>query len=227
MKRLLWLVVGLLLCGEVRADITQSVGGGSSLGDDLTVSTFTVTGTIIGTIDDTSSGLTHKGYGYITLTHPHSVDGSNTTFVTTPSSATYGQGRFSNSTDSATNFVEYRLTVPEDLDTTVDLILSRFDYTLSAADTAAHTYHISMTTVTTSSSRSGTPFNSVTLTGAADASGADADTEQISGNTLTSWKSFLTPGAFWIIRLGRDGDSDASTVNSFSGSLTLRYGYSQ
>jgi len=69
----------------------------------------------------------------------------------------------------------------------------------------------------------------VALDYTADATGASGDVETAGGNDLTGWAAALTPGSKWIIRVARDGDSatDASTGDSYSGPLTIRYGFTQ
>jgi hypothetical protein len=67
--------------------------------------------------------------------------------------------------------------------------------------------------------------NEIGLTYAGDAGGISADLEIIPWTTLTGWAAALTPGNHWEIGVCRDGDtSDTSTVNSYSGVLSIRYG---
>jgi hypothetical protein len=148
---------------------------------------------------------------------------------TTATNETYGQFTFANATDVATNYVEYRVKVPSDIDTAVDLV-AWFDFVLGGADTADHDYLISMHSVAASGDYTGTPANGINLSYTADGSGASGDVETAGGNTLTDWKSNVTASSTWVIRVARDGDdvtNDDSAVDSYSSCLTIRYGFTQ
>lgn len=182
------------------------------------------------TITATAAGgnNTVKLKGYILLSAPSSCDGTGAFFETNTIAAYFGQAFF-NPTNAATdNWVEYRLTVPEDIDTSVDLKVERFRFRLGGADTNAHSYVISQAAVATSGSYdSPTLGQSVTLSFVGDVSGADGDVENISSTTLTNWAANVTAGRLWVLRLARNGDTDASTVGSYSGPLVISYGISQ
>ncbi len=182
---------------------------------------------LIQSIGDGGSG-TIKMKNYIALTFPHTCDGSGAIIQTNDNTAKYfGQAAFAGGGAASTNFVEYRLTVPEDIDTTVALKVERFKFRLGAADTAAHSYVLTMASVADSASYDSPSLgNSVTLSFAGDASGASGDVETISSVTLTNWAGALTAGQFWVIRLARDG-TDASTQTSYSGPLVISYGSTQ
>jgi hypothetical protein len=164
--------------------------------------------------------------GYLELARPQRVDGTGALYQNSDASQVYfGQGKFSNSADQAGNFVEYRIIVPEDLDTSVDL-RAKFEFRLSNTDTGKHRYVISVADVPDSSSSAGVTGNSVNLDFAGDASGASGDIETVGLTTLTGWKSALTPGHHMVIRIARDGDdgtNDTSTVDSYSGPLEIEY----
>ena len=183
------------------------------------------------TVQTTGAGgnNTLKFKDYIILPSPNSCDGTGAVIYTNDNTKAYfGQAAFSGSAAASGNYVEYRIWVPRDIDTSVDLKVEDFKFRLGAADTAGHSYVISMASVADSaSSDSPTLAQSVTLTFAGDASGASGDVETISGVTLTNWKSNLTAGQFWVIRLARNGDTDASTQISYSGPLVLSFGRSQ
>lgn len=173
----------------------------------------------------TNTGSEFRAYDYIILPTPNSrTDGTNASYVTTTSSATFGQCQFSATADNASNYCEYRLMVPLDLDTSVALVLSSMTYSLNGADTSTHTYVISHSTGSDSGTRAQTMVNAITINDSADASGVDGDIEVVSGTALTSWAGSLTPGGYWVIRWGRDGDSDASATVSFTGPMQIRYG---
>jgi len=183
----------------------------------------------IGTIQTTADGGSHslKKKEYIVLTHPHSFEGTGAVPATTNTTPYFGQAVFAAAGGVATNYVEYTLTVPEDIDTGVNLKVERFKFRLGAADTGAHTYVLTMVSGADSSTYdSPTLGQTVNLTFAGDASGASGDVETISNVILTNWNSNVTAGQLWRIRLARDG-SDASTAISFSGPLVISYGGTQ
>jgi hypothetical protein len=146
---------------------------------------------------------------------------------TTSTTRTYGHCKFGNATDKATNYAEYSLVVPPDIDTSVDLV-GTFKFILSGADTADHEYEISFDSVADSAAWAGSLGDAVSLAFTADASGAEGDVETATG-TLTGWKEAMTAGDVFIIRIARDGDhaTDASTVDSYSGPLVIKYKITQ
>jgi len=201
------------------AAATNGAGGFTT-----TDGTKTLTNT---TLDASGTGNVVKGFGYITLTSPSTL-GSGVTHQTTATARVYGQALFANATDKATNYVEYILEVPRDLDTSVAL-KAYFKFNLGAADTADHDYLISMIDIADSADNATAVGDEAALDYTADATGASGDVETAGGNDLTGWAAALTPGSKWIIRIARDGDSatDASTGDSYSGPLTIRYGFTQ
>ena len=173
--------------------------------------------------------ITQKGYGYINLTHPSTFSASCVQ-DTTSTNDYYGQGLFSGTVTEATNYCEYRgLIVPPDIDTTVNLTAS-LKVRLSAADTAKHSYVISMVSIADSSvadTAMGYPID-MNLD-PADAAGAIKDIETVTAATLTDWKDHVTAGQAWVIRVARDGDDavDVSDIASHTYGLIIRYGFTQ
>lgn len=223
--------LGALATGMVKNTTTSSVGTLSigTAGTDYTSPSSSESFTNK-TLDANATGNTLKGYGYIQLANPHMAGSGLTAGMdTTNTNEYYGQVTFSNSTDEATNYVEYRLEVPRDIDTTVNLV-AWFKFRLGGADTGDHDYRISMASVADSAAYTGSVANTVSLSYTADGSGADGDVETAGGDTLTGWAAGLTAGQLWVIRVARDGDdgtNDASTTDSYSGCLTIRYGFTQ
>ena len=166
-------------------------------------STHGVSGAIVGTSDEqtltnktfdaNATGNVLKGYGYITLTSPH-IFASGVTQQTTATARSYGQALFPDDVDVATNYVEYVLEVPRDLDTSVDLV-AWFSFVLSDADTADHDYVISMIDIAASADNGTAVGDAINLDYTADASGASGDVETAGGNTLTGWAAALTSRA--------------------------------
>jgi hypothetical protein len=164
------------------------------------------------------------------LTHPHQVDGTGATMNTTASAATYGHATFTHSADKDANYAYYRVAVPHDFDSSVDLQAS-FAFRLGGSDTGKHRYVISMADVADSaSSDTATLINPINLDFAGDASGASNDRETIAYVTLTDWRTSLTAGHGLLIRVARDGDdgtNDTSTVNSADVNLKIKMGHTQ
>lgn len=201
--------------GKYNTNITINNTTNLSVNGRLTVNYITVTNGI--------SGIK----SYIQLIHPHRADGTGAVISTDSTQSYYGHALFSGTAATNANYIEYRLAVPEDLDTAVDLKVSRWKVRLSAADTAASTYTIGMASVADSGSTdSPTLGQYVTMTVAADASGASGDIETASNITLTGWRSNLTAGQLWVIRVARDG-GDTSTVAHYDMGLVLEYSVSQ
>lgn len=192
---------------------------GKATSDTLTNKTFDAAGT----------GNVLKQKGYIYLTHPHLADGTNATIGTTATSIAYGHATFSNSVDEASNYVEYYIQVPEDLDTGVAL-RARIKILLGNTDTGTHRYVLSTVSVADSAvPTSSTLANAINIDFAGDGSGANGDVETSAWTTLTSWAGALTAGQTWRIRFARDGNAteDGSTVNSTELGLVIEYGITQ
>jgi hypothetical protein len=179
--------------------------------NNLTVSNVNFT-TVQGTIDPTQSGLTVKQQRSLKLQYPRKIDGAGCTYSNTNdyTAALFMIPRFSATGATNANYAEFAFRVPSDLDTSVDLTAS-LSVQLAGADTSAATYTVGMVSIANSSAGAGTPANYVTLTVAADGSGASGDIESVNGTTLTGWRSNMTANQWCLVRLQRDG-SDASAV---------------
>ena len=136
----------------------------------------------------------------------------------------YGLPKFSNSADKANNYIDWIIVVPPDVDTAIDLT-AKLQFYLGGADTGDHEYIVSMVSIAASAAAAGAPSTAVSLGYTADASGADGDYEATSETTLTDWRSNVTAGNLWRIRLERDGDhaNDTSTVDSYPLVLIIKY----
>lgn len=176
------------------------------------------------TFNAASTGNVLTQLGYLHLTHPHLCDGTNATIGTTATAIGYGRPTFSNSVDIASNYCEFYIEVPADLDTSVDPAI-KVIVTLGNTDTATQRYVATSVSVAASAvPTSATLANAVNIDFAGDGSGASGDAEISAYTTATGWGAALTPGNLWRIRLGRDGDtSDASTVNSTLIDFIIRY----
>jgi hypothetical protein len=175
------------------------------------------------TFDASATGNVLKQTKYLYLDTPSWASGTAAEFDNT-----YHDVTFSNSADKANNCAVYATTVPDDLDNTVAMS-ARFKYELLGADTATHLYVILMKSIANSASVTGdygSLGNEIAFDANSDATGANADLETVGWKTLTGWATAVTPGHLWVISVCRDGNdaSDASTVDSFSHSLTIRYG---
>jgi hypothetical protein len=179
------------------------------------------------TIDVDGTGNVLKTWGYLILTHPH-LCAAGAPMQTTTTAKTFGQCKFGNATDKATNYAEYYLVVPADIDTSIDLTAT-FKIQLSDADTGDHEYEISFDSVANSAAYAGSLGDAISLAYTADASGAANDVETAGETTLTGWRSAMTAGQLFVIRVARDGDheNDTSTVDSYSGPLVIKYKITQ
>jgi hypothetical protein len=227
----------LKLFGATSGNVTLAPT--AAAGSGVTVTIPAATDTLVGkatsdvltnkTFDAAGTGNVLKAKGYIYLTHPHLADGTNATIGTTATSIAYGHATFSNSVDEASNYVEYYIQVPEDIDTSVAL-RALIKILLGNTDTATHRYVLSTVSVADSAvPTSSTLANAINVDFAGDGSGANGDVETSAWTTLTSWAGALTAGQTWRIRLARDGNAteDASTVNSTELGLVLEYGVTQ
>jgi hypothetical protein len=206
------------------------VGAGQISVEGVNVITTSSTDTLTNkTLDGAGTGNVVKLKGYIYLTHPHLADGTNAVINTTATAITYGHATFSHDVAHTSNYVEYFIQVPEDIDTSVALRARLKD--IIGADTAARRYVLASVSVADSAvPGSATLANEVNLDFSADGSGASGDVQTSAWTTLTSWAGALTAGQTWRIRLSRDGDAateDASTVDSTELGLVIEYGITQ
>lgn len=207
------------------ATVTYGLSGSNIT---ATANTATVTEALQNkTIDATSNII--KMRQYLVLAAPFNADGSGATIVTNDNTLAYfGQAQFHSNNAAASNWAEYRLTVPEDIDTSVDLKMERFKFRLGGIDTNTLSYVLTQAAVADSASYDSPSLSqSVTLSFTGDASGASGDVETISNVTLTNWAGNVTAGRLWVIRLARNGDTDGSTNASYSGPLVISYGITQ
>jgi hypothetical protein len=231
MKRIFLLLILLLVSNSDAANVAISglgVHSGRPATGDL-VEIVDVSDTSMaasGTNKQITVGDLTKVTVYIVLASPMRCDETGALVQTTAATDYRGQCKFSNSAAVAGNYALYWLTVPEDLDTATDLKVTRLKFRLGGADTGKHRYIISMASVADSAAYAGSFSNAINLDFTGDASGADGDVETVSNVTLTSWRSSLTAGQLWVIKLGRDGNdgtNDTSTVDSYSGPLVISY----
>jgi hypothetical protein len=232
MKKLFWVVAFLLMAsGAYAAD--AAISGLTALAEKP------ATGDLFEMVDVSDTAMSANGTSkkitwqnltkttnYLILPTPSRCDETGALVQTTAASDVRGQCKFSNSAADTGNYALYFLTVPEDLDTAVDLKVARWKFRLGGADTGKHRYVISMASVADSAAYAGSFSNAINLDFAGDASGADGDVETVSNVTLTSWKSSLTPGQLFVIKVARDGDdgtNDTSTADSYSGPLVISY----
>ncbi len=162
--------------------------------------------------------------GSALLTHP-TVFAAGVVQQTTVTSRLYGQAKFDDATDKATNYIEYKWRVPDDYDNTVDPI-GTFSFALGAADISPQVYAISVATIPASSVYDTAPSHEVEMVYAGDAAGADKDMEYTNAATLTDWHDDLVAGQTCWVRVARDGDhaTDTSIVDSYSMELNIKYG---
>lgn len=178
------------------------------------------------TFDAAATGNVLKQFRSLKFSFPRLIDGTGCTFPNTNdfTANTFMVPRFAGNAVSNANFCRFAVRVPSDIDTSVDLTAS-ITVRLSAADTGAQRYHLGMVSIANSAAAAGTAANFVSLTVAADASGASGDVESINDVTLTSWKSNVTAKQWLLIELRRAGDdaADTSTVASDLAELEIFY----
>jgi hypothetical protein len=216
---------GLLMSSDVTADRTWTLpdATGTVVLED---NTATLTGK---TVDASATGNVLKFKSFLWLKGPDLVQNGgmlpNTNDVT---AVTFGKVRFSNSADEASNYAEYHVMVPEDIDTAVDL-RARVIFRLTGADTGTHRYVLSLDDVANSGAYTGTVGNAVNLDFAGDGSGASGDVESVGLTTLTGWAGAMTAGRHLVIRIARDGNAteDGSTVDSDLSIVGIEYGVTQ
>jgi hypothetical protein len=209
---------------------TALVAGAAGFGSTINaVGTITTSAALVGSLDGATAGTTLKFKSFIYLKGPDLVQNGgmlpNTNDVTLN---TFGKVRFSNSADQASNYAEYHIQVPDDIDTAVDL-RARVVFRMTAADTGTQRYVLSMDDVANSAAYAGTVGDAVNLDFSADASGASGDAQSVGFTTLTGWRSAMTAGRHWVIRIARDGNdaTDASTVDSDLSVIVIEYGATQ
>jgi len=179
------------------------------------------------TLDANGTGNVVKGYGYLCFTRVKNRGSATGAVGTTETTQLYGVPSFADDVE-ANNYVDYVAEVPRDWDSSVDPV-AYFKFRLGGADTGDHDYIVSMIDIADSATADGTPGDAINLAYTADASGANGDIETATA-TLTGWGAAATAGSYWLIRVTRDGDdatNDASTVDSYPMSLTIRYGFTQ
>ncbi|HWB05792.1 MAG TPA: hypothetical protein VG796_22415 [Verrucomicrobiales bacterium] len=160
----------------------------------------------------------------VRLPFPHQVDGTGAVIDPVPASPTYGHAIFSATADKAANYVLYRLRVPGDLVSSME-IYACFTFRLGGADTGKHAYKLSMANVGGGAGADAPAFtNEIPLSFAGDPAGAAGDLEVIPSTVLTGWSAALTPGNIAVVKLARDGDDgtlDTSSIQSSDVELTL------
>lgn len=177
------------------------------------------------TYDANGTGNVLKQKGYILLSTPNFVDGTGCTVSVTATAGGFLRPAYSNSGAAASNYAIYRLSVPSDIDTSVEL-RARIKFVLGAADTGTQRYALSTVTQADSASSTGTPGTTINLDFAGDASGASGDVESVGYTTLTGWAATMTADRLLIVQVARDGSNaaDSSTQNSTVLEIKLEYG---
>lgn len=168
--------------------------------------------------------------GEIQLLSPFRCDGAGAIIYSNDNTKSYyAQAEFSATAAKTANWADYYLNVPFDFDSSIDLTAT-LKFQLKAADTGKHRYTLQLSSVADSAAYIGSLGSEINLDFAGDANGDTGDVESTSTVTLTGWKSAMTAGQLLVIRLSRSGDDgtyDTSTVNSYSGPLTILYGMKQ
>ncbi len=204
-------------------------GGGSSLS---TGSSYPITASwaenVAGSIVSAShAGTSSYSFGneYIHLVHPHSFSTNAIAYTASMMSSSYGHALFNGTANSSSNYVNYILSVPTNLDSSQNL-RANLKFQILNNDTGSYRHILSMANISDGSSLNNqTTSNSVNLD------------KQITGSantvwstgwvTLTNWSSSLTPDNSWLIRLARAGDSASDTSISQSIDVELKIEYAR
>jgi hypothetical protein len=158
---------------------------------------------------------------YIQLVHP-SVFSISASVYTGSTSPLYGHAVFGAGTDSGSNYVEYLLTVPYNIDTTKAL-RGNIKYSLISTDTASYSHKLSMASVSDDGLLTTVPIiNEVTFTTIT--TGSAGSVKSTGWSTLTSWSGSLTAGNLWKVRLARVSGSNLSISSSADVSVNIEYG---
>lgn len=192
------------------------------------------TGVVLGTSDvqtvtgKTIDGLTNtiKTKKYIDLTKPARI-GSGSSLISDVHSSYNYECRFDNAQPASGNWAEYHLTVPPDLDGSIDLKFT-FKFVNYLSNSTAQSYIFSVADIPNSGNIETSPGSQVFVQFFGDQQGDSGDIETLTG-TLTGWRGVLKPGDLAVVRVARDGNSigDPSTIDSITASLQIEYGSTQ
>jgi len=164
-----------------------------------------------------------KEWGPFTIDTWRKVDNAGCTIPNTNDFVlnTFMVPQFSGTAASNANFMLFMTRVPKDIDTSVALTAS-ITVELTAADTAAHSYHVGVVSVANSAQIDSTPTTFIDLAITGDGSGVAEDIESVNDVTLTGWAATLTANQWAVIELRRNG-ADTSTVASRFQELKIYY----
>jgi hypothetical protein len=183
------------------------------------------------TFDAAIPGYTLKMTGYIMLSAPSR--GSASGIIQTGATASYnGQALFEVAVDKATNYVDYWMIVPPDLDIagTMKVAYMYFESAGAIANAETVAWKLSVVGITDNALFNGTPATEIALTYTAAGAHHANDAHLISNITLTGWAAALTPGYLMQVRLARDGDDgalDTATEQTYSGPILISYSRTQ
>ena len=167
--------------------------------------------------------------GYLRAEFPSKVGDSSAAVPNTdPESRYHRQVQFTGFIGEGNgNYAEYTFVVPEDIDTSVEIQLSRWIYFTGISGTTdpdTQRYGISWKVVgdgETTTGVFGTPINLLHL-GSSVANEKNSFTDE----SLTGLAASVSPGDLLLIRIARHGDNlaeDESEEDSYSGPLVLEY----
>jgi hypothetical protein len=157
----------------------------------------------------------------------HRADASGTTVQTNNySQPTWGIAIMSPTADQLVNWYEVRWEVPVNFSPNEQIVLEDFKMLLGGTDANAHTYRIGIEVVKPGFARAEpnviTKYISVPIAGLV--GGTVNESIKIAAPiTLTDWRDDIEPGDTVWMRIERDGDSDASTVLSYSQNVAISY----
>lgn len=179
------------------------------------------------TFDAATPGYTLKMTGYIMLSAP--TRGSASAIIQTGATASYnGQALFAVAVAKATNYVDYWMIVPPDLDITGTMKVAYMYFESAGAIANAETvaWKLSVVGIADNGLFNGTPATEIAITYTATGDHHANDAHVITDQTLTGWAAALTPGRLMQVRLARDGTDgalDTTAAGTYSGPIFISY----
>jgi hypothetical protein len=180
------------------------------------------------TFDSSNTGNVLKFTKYENFAFPMRADMTGAIISTNdPSAAGFAHATFSGSGATNANWVEYDWIVPDDIDTSINLKIARWQIKTAGTSTSAATWSFGMADVADSAPADPTSFSNFVLFQITPSSAAANDVFTASSITLTNWSGAITAGHRLKIRVARDGSGDANNDAMTDLWLTISYGITQ
>lgn len=178
------------------------------LTDTIGVTNFVVASNFTATTSITLGGVTRTTWPsvgarrYVYLYAPTYVDGAGCTLQPFNGELA-GRAVFTNNLGTNSNWAKWTIIVPPDMDSTQDWKLEYLKFVpVANGDTSVQTYHISMFDGPDNALDDGTYINEVELS-KIPGSASLGFSQTITNQTLTGWRTSLTPGDQFIVKVAR------------------------